>query len=397
VIADAVGVAALAAATWLAIAAVGRLVVRHRDRVDTIGRQFALTAGGGALAAAAGAWLVVAVGDDTPREPVLALILAGAAALIARIAYVVGMAVGADVDRVSGGLMAVGEGDRRVRLAASGGDQVARLAEAGNRMIEQLALREAERDEAQATRHELVRTMVEQLRERETERDAIEEQRKHLFVGVSHDLRTPLAALQLLANAIRDELATPTERGDYAEQMLVQIASLTQLTEQVFELSRLEAGEVMWTPVQTSIAELLAETADQMRPGAHAAGIELVADIPQDLPSLELAPDRIARVVVNLVQNAVQHTPAGGEVRVAARSAGDVVEVEVADTGAGIAHADRAHVFEPFYRGGEGAARGGSGTGLGLAISRAIVEAHGGRIWLADTEHGSSVRFSLPR
>ena len=102
-------------------------------------------------------------------------------------------------------------------------------------------------------------------------------------------------------------------------------------------------------------------------------------------------------MLFNLVQNAIRHTPADGSVTVTAQDAGDRVEIEVADTGSGIGPSDREHVFEPFFRGGDEAARTRSGAGLGLAISRAIVEAHGGRIWLEPSEGGARVRFSLPR
>ena len=101
-------------------------------------------------------------------------------------------------------------------------------------------------------------------------------------------------------------------------------------------------------------------------------------------------------MLFNLIQNAIRHTPADGSVVVRAAPAGDAVEIEVADTGDGIAADDRDRVFEPFFRGGTQAARPSDGAGLGLAISRAIVEAHGGRIWLADAPRGTSVRFSLP-
>ena len=101
-------------------------------------------------------------------------------------------------------------------------------------------------------------------------------------------------------------------------------------------------------------------------------------------------------MLFNLIQNAIRHTPADGSVVVRAAPAGDAVEIEVADTGSGIAAAERDRVFEPFYRGGTDAARTSDGAGLGLAISRAIVEAHGGRIWLADAGAGTAVRFSLP-
>jgi signal transduction histidine kinase len=100
--------------------------------------------------------------------------------------------------------------------------------------------------------------------------------------------------------------------------------------------------------------------------------------------------------LLNLIQNAIRHTPADGSVTVAAVSNGATVEVEVADTGEGVAPEERDRVFEPFFRGGAGVSRTGEGTGLGLAICRAIVEAHGGKIWLADSPTGTRVRFSLP-
>jgi signal transduction histidine kinase len=102
-------------------------------------------------------------------------------------------------------------------------------------------------------------------------------------------------------------------------------------------------------------------------------------------------------VLFNLIQNAIRHTPADGSVTVRADRDGDQVFVEVADTGDGIAEADRRRLFEPFFRGGDDAPRNRNGAGLGLAISRAIIEAHGGRIWLESSARGARVRFSLPQ
>ncbi len=385
------------AAIGVTIVAITGAVVRARARVSTIGRQVAIGAGAGTLVGTVGAWLVVVLGTEAlAARVVLASLVLCVAVLVSWSAYVIGMAVGSDIDRISSALMAVGEGRASVRLDVVGGDQVGQLADAGNRMIEQLRLREAERDEAQATRHELVRAMVDQLRDRAAERDAAEEQRKALFVGVSHDLRTPLTSLQLLVSALRDDVASPGERERYAEQMLLQIAALTRLTEQVFELSRLEAGDMGGRRVRMSLAELLRETVAQTHPDAAAHGVELVADVPDALPPVEVVIDRIARVVLNLIHNALAHTPAAGRVRVAARAVQDGVEVEVADDGAGIAPDDRPRIFEPFFRGGADASRTRAGAGLGLAISHAIVEAHGGRIWLAEAERGTTIRFALP-
>jgi signal transduction histidine kinase len=106
-------------------------------------------------------------------------------------------------------------------------------------------------------------------------------------------------------------------------------------------------------------------------------------------------PERLQRVLFNLIQNAIRHTPVDGSITVRAQRQGDDVLLEVADTGTGIDPADRERVFEPFFRGPSEAARTDGRAGLGLAIARAIVEAHGGRIWLADTECGASVRVTL--
>jgi signal transduction histidine kinase len=118
--------------------------------------------------------------------------------------------------------------------------------------------------------------------------------------------------------------------------------------------------------------------------------------VPDGLRPAQGDPEKLQRVLFNLIQNAIRHTPADGSVVVRAAPAGDAVEIEIADTGAGITAADRERVFEPFFRGGAEAARPANGAGLGLAISRAIVEAHGGRIWLPDVPAGTAVRFSIP-
>jgi signal transduction histidine kinase len=123
---------------------------------------------------------------------------------------------------------------------------------------------------------------------------------------------------------------------------------------------------------------------------AAARGSILVVD---DEPIVTLQ-----RVLFNLIQNAIRHTPADGSVTVLAESNSAGVEIEVADSGHGLSRDDRERAFEPFYRGGNGAARSsGEGTGLGLTICRAIVEAHGGEIWFVESAQGARVRMRLPR
>src|SRR3954452_21222752 len=108
-------------------------------------------------------------------------------------------------------------------------------------------------------------------------------------------------------------------------------------------------------------------------------------------------PEQLQRVLFNLIRNAIRHTPADGSITVSAEAAADRLEVEGSGTGDGIPAPALQHVFEPFFRGGTEAARTRNGAGLGLAISRAIVEAHGGRIWLPESAQGTRVRFSLPK
>jgi signal transduction histidine kinase len=142
---------------------------------------------------------------------------------------------------------------------------------------------------------------------------------------------------------------------------------------------------------QVALAALVEETVQALRVDGAA---RLVVDVPGDLALARGAPEQIQRVLFNLIQNAIRHTPADGSVTVRAVHAVEGVQIEVADTGAGIADSDRDRVFEAFFQG--GAARTNGSAGLGLAISRAIVEAHGGRIWLEPSAAGTSVRFVLP-
>jgi signal transduction histidine kinase len=215
------------------------------------------------------------------------------------------------------------------------------------------------------------------------------------LAAVSHDLRTPITSLRLLTDAIGDGVVPAAERGEYLARMRVHLDALSALIDDLFELSRLEAGEITWSMQKVDLGMLVSETVDAMSPQAKAGGVAVRCRIPADLEPARADPERLQRVLFNLIQNAIRHTPADGSVTVVAESVSDGVEIEVADTGEGIAPADQDSVFEAFFQGGRRAARSEGGAGLGLAISRAIVEAHGGRIWLADAERGTCVRFRL--
>ncbi len=167
------------------------------------------------------------------------------------------------------------------------------------------------------------------------------------------------------------------------------------MVDDLFELTRLEAGEIQWSMQRVWLDELVGETVESMRPQAAAKGISVRARIPSGLAPAEANPEKLQRVLFNLIQNAIRHTPADGSVMVAAERAGEAIEIEVADTGSGIPAGDRDRVFEPFFRG--DASRASGGSGLGLSICRAIIAVHGGRIWLDEHGGGTRVRFTLPQ
>jgi signal transduction histidine kinase len=229
----------------------------------------------------------------------------------------------------------------------------------------------------------------------ERSRRQVEDARRRLVAAASHDLRTPLASLRLLVESIGDGVATGETRDRYLAEIRTHVGVLSDLVDDLFELSRIEAGDISWTMRQVELNDLIGDTVAAMRAPAAERGVRVAAELPEGHVIAQANAEKVQRVLFNLIQNAIRHTPADGSVTVRARGGirGGGVEVEVADDGEGIAAADGERVFEAFYRG--DAARGEDGAGLGLAISRAIVEAHGGRIWFEDGAPGTRVRFTL--
>jgi signal transduction histidine kinase len=216
---------------------------------------------------------------------------------------------------------------------------------------------------------------------------------RQLVAAASHDLRTPLASLRLLVDSIDDGIATGETRERYLREIRTHVGVLSDLVDDLFELSRIEAGEISWSIRQVELGPLIDETVAAMRAQADARGVRVAAELPAGGLVAAADAEKVQRVLFNLIQNAIRHTPADGSVTVRARAQGSEVEVEVDDEGEGIAAADAGHVFDAFYRG--DASRGEEGAGLGLAIAKAIVEAHGGRIWLEPGTPGTRVLFTL--
>jgi signal transduction histidine kinase len=221
----------------------------------------------------------------------------------------------------------------------------------------------------------------------------VEAMRRQLVAAASHDLRTPLASLRLLVESIDDGVATGETRERYLKEIRTHVAVLSDLIDDLFELSRIEAGDISWTMRQVELRELIDEAVSAMQAQAAERGVRVAADLPADALLAQANAEKVQRVLFNLIQNAIRHTPADGSVTVRARPAGRAVEIEVDDDGEGIPPESGERVFEPFYRG--DASRADDGAGLGLAISKAIVEAHGGKIWLEPGTPGTRVRFTL--
>ena len=293
-----------------------------------------------------------------------------AAGLVAlRASQVASAGVAEEVGQVRDALRAVGRGERDLRVGAEAAAELAELADAAN-------------------------SMIDTLDEQERRRDAAETARRDLVAAISHDLRTPMTALGLMVEAIGDGLVDERTMHGYLARMRTHVAALGSMIDDLFELSRLEAGDLHWSIERVEVGELVEDAVAAMQLEAEASGVAVAVETVD--PGLAACADaeKLRRVLFNLIQNAIRHTPADGSVTVRAEPAGEWVEIEVADTGLGIPAPERERVFDPFVRGER--ARSGAGAGLGLAISRAIVEAHNGRIWVADSEIGTRVRFVIP-
>ena len=324
---------------------------------------------GSILAATVAAAILMFVSSQDAVMICVITVFAGVVAV--RAAQLLGSGVLADVDRVRSGLDAVAEGRRDVRMQASGTDELAQLAAAADAMVARLAAEEARREVAERARRDLV-------------------------AAASHDLRTPIASLRLMSDAIGDNLVDEQTRRRYHRAMQTNIEALSGLIDDLFELSSLESGEITWSMKHVQLADLIDETVDAMKPQAQAKRVAVRAELREPLAPTQADPEKLQRVLFNLIQNAIRHTPADGSVTVRAEGSPAGVEIQIADTGQGVDAADRARVFEAFYRSGPDKSRSTPGAGLGLAIARSIIEAHGGRIWLESEGAGTQVRFILP-
>jgi signal transduction histidine kinase len=253
-------------------------------------------------------------------------------------------------------------GDYSVRVQARSRDEVGQLAAAFNRMTAEL--------------------------------EDLERSRRDLVANVSHELKTPIAAIRAHLENLADGVEVADPRT--LQLMLSQTERLGRLVDQLLDLSRLESGEVPFQVEVVPLAPLVSRVISEISMGRSISDVRIDDDVPPHLAA-EADAERIHQVLFNLVDNAVRFTPHGGSVTVSARRRNGSVEVAVSDTGAGIPPEHLPRLFERFYRADPARGRGEGGTGIGLAIARSVVEAHGGHI-RAESQpgHGSIFTFDLP-
>jgi two-component system sensor histidine kinase BaeS len=272
------------------------------------------------------------------------------------------------------GASRLSEGDFSVRVSVAGQDEVAELGQAFN-------------------------SMAERLEQAEREAERLEKARRDFIAGASHDLRTPLSSLRAMLEAIADGVVE--DSADYIRRSQHVISQMSDLTDDLVELATLDSGAAPLERRLTSIDEVIETAVEGAALRAEAKGVELQGPDHSDLPPIPIAADKIGRVLQNLLDNAIDHTESGGEVRISSSERNGTVEVTVRDTGEGIREESLPYIFERFYRGEESRTRASSevgGVGLGLAIAKELVEAHGGSIWAeSGSESGTRITFSLPK
>lgn len=229
-----------------------------------------------------------------------------------------------------------------------------------------------------------------------TELRRLETVRRDFVANISHELRTPTASLKAIAETLQDgAIDDPSVAKDFLAKMNAEVDKLTQMVQELGELSRIESGEAPIQKKPFDIAEAIEQAAGRLGAQADRAGLSLSTDIASPLPHALCDRDRVEQVLVNLLHNAIKFTPPGGRVNIFAKAEGNSVLVSVADTGVGIPADDLPRIFERFYK--TDRAQTNSGTGLGLAIAKHIVEVHGGRIWAESVGgKGSTFSFTLP-
>jgi signal transduction histidine kinase len=352
VIATALLIAALTFAGGMAVALLLRMVPTVRLQLAGLAALAVLAP---LVAVLLSGWVMFHMGDDVK---ILAVAAASASAAIVA-ALLLARSIADSVDRVRAASSRLAAGDLAARAPEDGPAEVAELAASFNAMAGSL--------------------------------ERLFDARRELVAWASHDLRTPLANMQAMLEALEDGLAEP-ER--YVPALREQVQVLSSLVDDLFELARIDANALTLELRDARLAPVVASVLRGVEAEAAARRVSLEARVDEDATA-RFAPDKVERVLQNLLTNALRHTPSDGSVAVIVEPFADEVRVLVEDSGDGLAAESEARMFERFWRGDR--ARSSPGAGLGLAISRGLVEAQGGRIWAENRAAGGArVSFTLP-
>ncbi|MGV8840664.1 MAG: ATP-binding protein [Bauldia sp.] len=285
----------------------------------------------------------------------------------------------------------IGSGEFGHRIAVRTGDEIETLADKFNEMASYL---EASRAELESK----VRQRTAELAEKSRQLELASQHKSQFLANMSHELRTPLSAVLGYTELMLDNIYGAI--SDRSREVLTRIEAngrhLLQLINDVLDLSRIEAGQIELTIGRYDLPDLVRGVVAGMESIARAKGLELRTEIPPDIPTATGDERRVTQILLNLVGNALKFTERG-HVAIAVRAAGDFFEVDVADTGPGIAAHEHERIFGEFQQVDASTTRRTSGTGLGLAISRRLVERHGGTIAVeSEPGQGSLFRVRLP-
>jgi signal transduction histidine kinase len=320
-------------------------------------------------------WLTARLMFASPHDLLLATILllyAGGIAIA--LGYFMMSAITDRIGLLKLAAEAITRGDLQTRLAVPGRDEIADLSKTFNQMSAQL------------------QAAAEKQRQ-------VEQMRRDLIAWVSHDLQTPLASIRAVIEALADGVVeNPETVQRYLRTAQKDTAALSTLIDDLFQMAQFDAGGMNLDLGLNSIADLISDTLESFSQIAQHQGIDLHGQVSDGIDPVWIDAQRIGRVLNNLVNNALRHTPANGQVSVTASRRAENLLIEVCDTGEGIQAADIEHIFERFYRGDKSRNRTSGGVGLGLAISKAIVEAHGGSIQVESTPgKGTCFEIKLPQ
>ena len=299
------------------------------------------------------------------------LLFAGGIAM--SLGYFMAAALNDNIAELNAGAKAIARGQLDVRVPVQGQNEMAELAQTFNEMASQLQAAQQKQQE-------------------------LETMRRNLVAWAGHDLRTPLASIQVMIEALADGVVDDPETVQrYLHTAQRDVDTLSHLIDDLFDLAQFDADGFQLDRHPTSIEDLISNAIERFSELASRQQITISGQVlDPDIGLVDVDAQKIERVLDNLIGNALRHTPAGGEISVLVGTTPEGVQVEVHDNGEGIRAEDLPHIFDQFYRGERSRSRATGGSGLGLAISKAIVEAHGGRIW-ATNETGASLYFTLPR